>query len=75
MHDGDTVPAGASQTYDVTMDTQRRLVVTLAWLDKGSLSADLQEDLDLTVTDPDGQVWWGNNRTGGDNINTIEKVG
>jgi hypothetical protein len=70
----ESVAAGATRTFNTTLNQQDRLVVTVAWFDKGSSSSELQQNLDLTVSGPTDQMWWGNNRTGGDNMTTIERV-
>ncbi len=73
--------------YEVVVDAEAAaasprvpLVAVLVWQDyqgfpaqKGGGNA-LVNDLDLTVTTPRGQVAWGNNRTGGDTSNNVEKA-
>jgi hypothetical protein len=53
------------------------LKVTICWMEPpNSLMAarQLLNDVDLTVTDPHGVTWFGNNFTGGDEVNTAEIV-
>lgn len=53
------------------------LRVMLVWTDPPaslSAAAQLVNDLDLTVTGPGGEVYFGNNATGGDRINNVEGV-
>jgi len=69
----------SSYYYTVTGEDEP-LMATLAWTDPeaspGAASA-LVNDLDLTVTGPDGKVYWGNDRFNKrlkDNKNNIEQV-
>ena len=66
----------ATRSLDVTSSSQP-LRVMLTWTDPpASLSAAVQlvNDLDLTVTGPDGDTYYGNNVASGDRTNNVEGV-
>ncbi len=83
-----TLTAGHSYAYTYALDGSYGLDVTLVWNDKeGSASAPqsstrLVNDLDLTVTAPDGTVYKGNDFANGlsaiggskDSLNNVERV-
>jgi hypothetical protein len=63
-----------SATYKYAVGNALPVHVTLVWTDypaSTSASVDLVNDLDLTVTDPNGTVYLGN---GGDHVNNVEGV-
>jgi hypothetical protein len=72
--------AGDNHTYTVAAaasNPAKPLIVTLVWNDYPGFPGNpyvLVNNLDLTVTGPDGTVYWGNNRNGGDIQNNVEKV-
>jgi hypothetical protein len=53
------------------------LKVTICWTDPPNsvmAARQLLNDVDLTLTGPSGQRWFGNNVTGGDEVNTAEII-
>ena len=72
------VNTGDTKIYTVNVtDTSVPLRVTLTWTDyPGSTSAskELVNDLDLTVTSPDGTVYYPNHLNGPDRTNNVETV-
>ncbi len=77
FREGSQVATGQQLTIPYTITGSAPLHVTLAWTDyPGSTSAAVQlvNNLDLSVTAPDGAVLWGNGVTNGDRRNTFETV-
>jgi serine protease AprX len=61
----------------VVSNGDQPLRVMLAWTDPpASLSSGKQlvNDLDLLVTGPDGQIYWGNGAASGDHVNNVEGI-
>ncbi|MBC9784496.1 S8 family serine peptidase [Heliobacterium chlorum] len=69
---------GETKTFDVKPWTESAPVkVTLSWIDPVKDSGELVNDLDLTVTGPDGVLYTGNAHMGmknGDHKNNVEQV-
>lgn len=79
VDDLQTVSDGATNSYAVTVvDSSVPLKVTLSWFDPpaqdGSTSTALINDLDLAVTDPTGNVYYGNGGGSPDTVNNNEQV-
>jgi hypothetical protein len=82
VHDASQgLQTGQSKDYTVTVGSgDNPFIATLVWTDPyGATSAgtELVNDLDLTVTAPDGTVYYPNalnNRTGADHKNNVEQV-
>jgi serine protease AprX len=65
------------KTYSVEASAGRALKVTLAYTDAPAVAAaakTLVNDLDLTVTDPSGRVFYPNGKSGKDNVNNMEQI-
>jgi hypothetical protein len=68
---------GQSKTYSVTLKQNQGFKATLAWSDAPAstlASKSIMNDLDLTVTGPDGTVFFPNGRSSKDDLNSVEHV-
>jgi hypothetical protein len=66
-----------SKTYSVTLKQNQGLKATLAWSDAPAstlATKTIMNDLDLTVTGPDGTVFFPNGRSSKDDLNNVEHV-
>jgi hypothetical protein len=77
MEDAEGLRLGESRTFKIEVPSGKQLRVTLAWTDYPSLPEarlHLVNDLDLRVTDPEGNVFYPNARTSRDPLNNAERV-
>ena len=73
---GVVIEEKAKKTFRVSAPGGKPLTILMAYNDaEGVLTqGGLQNDLDMTVTDPSGKVWYPNSRTSPDPVNNVEGV-
>lgn len=79
VDDLNSVSDGSSNSYAVTVnDSTVPLKVTLSWFDPpaqdGTTSSALINDLDLLITDPSGNQYYGNGGSSPDTVNNNEQI-
>ena len=86
--DGKSLQPSFGLLYELDLDVNHGLDITLAWNDEAGSATSAQtdakliNDLDLIIYDPDGNQWYGNNFNGGfsvmggssDTKNNVERV-
>ncbi len=76
FRDGEIIAEGESLTFRVKVPGGRPLCILMAYPDAPatSFSGGLINNLDLTVTDPSGKLWYPNSGNGPDTVNNVEGV-
>ncbi|MBP5543606.1 MAG: S8 family serine peptidase [Kiritimatiellae bacterium] len=76
FRDGQIISEGESLTFRVKVPGGRPLCILMAYSDAPatSFSGGLINDIDLTVTDPSGKLWFPNCNDGPDRVNNVEGV-
>ena len=76
FRDGEVIAEGEKLSFRFRAPGDRPLCILMAYSDAPatSFSGGLINDLDLTVTDPSGKLWYPNCKKGPDRINNVEGV-